>query len=665
MKYSSLLPACVLAMLCVPSVGYADADTVRIMQLDSVRVRSLLPRRDITSVTPLQTTDRIRMRLTNVADLTDAFNHMAGVFLRDYGGTGGMKTVSVRGLGASHTGVTLDGISMTDVQTGQVDLSRYNMMDIESAELVVAEKTGLLQSARSASSSATIEFHTTPTDTASPSKHSLTLEQGSFGHYAMRLLWQQRLSGRWSIQAAGGALRARNDYPYTLTNGQQQTRERRINNRVGTYDIGLSSRLLTGGNGMLRAAVNWYDSRQHLPGQVVYYNPSNNEQQRDRAFLASLSWRGTLSPRWSLAVRGKWDWNECRYKDISDIYPHGSWTENYRQQEGYFSGVAGYAPSSWLQMAYAVDYFHNGLISNQSVNGSVSRHSLLQSLTAVARWPRLTLNGRIIYSRYINQADLVADARDYSHWNASAAASVRLLPREQLYLRTFCKGIFRLPTFTESYYYHLGNPDLSPEKTRQLGMGLSWQKRPASWWKLFACTLDAYFNRVSDKIVSVPMNLHQWRTVNIGEIRALGCDFTMESCWPVRPSHDVVLHASLSIQDVTDRTVSGSPSYGRQLAYIPRLSGSLSLASENPVLSTALSLTGCTHRWATHEHAPSTRLSGYAELTASLWRTLQLRGNRTLSVRLVLRNLCNKSYSVIKGYPMPGRSYRVAIGMNF
>ena len=47
-------------------------------------------------------------------NLADAVRRMPGVSLQDYGGVGGLKTVSVRGLGAKHTAVSYDGVVVSD-----------------------------------------------------------------------------------------------------------------------------------------------------------------------------------------------------------------------------------------------------------------------------------------------------------------------------------------------------------------------------------------------------------------------------------------------------------------------------------------------------------------------------------------------------------------------
>lgn len=642
-----------------------NADTVRVRKLDSVRVVSAHVREDIVSPTPYQDMDEIKMLRTNVVDMTDGLNRMAGVTLRDYGGAGGMKTVSVRGLGANHTMVSLDGITMTDVQTGQVDLNRYNMMGIGQIRLVVADEADLLRSARSAISSAMLELETQMRDVATPSWCEVTLEQGSFGRYGARGLWQKRLTDKWTVLATGGWRYVENKYPYTLTNGRVKSREYRINNCVRNCNVSITSRWKINENSVLKAKMSGYDCRCRLPGQVIYYNPSNAERQNDRAWWTHLTWSQKLSPRWMIKVRGKWDWNECRYKDIDEIYPNGIRTENYWQREGYIDGVVRYDVCPWMSMSYAADYIYNNLNSNQAVNDNVSRHSLLQSLTTAVKWKRLTANGRLVWSRFVNHAERTESARDYNRCNASASVSLKVLEDEKLYVRAFFKDIFRLPTFTESYYYHLGNIDLSPEKTSQYGAGLTWQKCVSSWWPLLKVTVDGYYNRITDKITSVPMNLHEWRTVNIGKVEARGCDFVMENQWLMSSRNRLVMNGTCSFQDVVDITLKGSSTYRKQLAYMPHLTFSAALAYENPVLNAAVSVTGCSYRWATHEHVRSTLLPSYAELTASVWRSFRITDGVATDVRLSVQNIGDTQYDIIKGYPMPGRAYRITLTTKF
>ena len=111
-----------------------------------------------------------------------------------------------------------------------------------------------------------------------------------------------------------------------------------------------------------------------------------------------------------------------------------------------------------------------------------------------------------------------------------------------------------MPTFTESYYYHLGSKTLRPELTRQLSAGLTMQCFPTPGWKMMALTADAYLNRVTDRIVSIPYNLFIWQTTNMGLVRSAGLDLTLHSEWMPTARHTLHLSANYSWQLSADCT---------------------------------------------------------------------------------------------------------------
>ncbi|RYZ28063.1 MAG: TonB-dependent receptor, partial [Sphingobacteriales bacterium] len=95
-----------LLMLCF--VVSAQSQTVPVDQqgiLDSVRVNAARRLRQFNAVMPVQTLDKVQLNQINAISVADAAKYFPGVLIRDYGGAGGLKTISVRSLGAAHTGI--------------------------------------------------------------------------------------------------------------------------------------------------------------------------------------------------------------------------------------------------------------------------------------------------------------------------------------------------------------------------------------------------------------------------------------------------------------------------------------------------------------------------------------------------------------------------------
>lgn len=80
---------------------YAQVDTTTYHQLSGVEVLGKVRPSTTRESTPLQVMDKAGMERLGVQDLSEAVKRFSGVTVQDYGGIGGLKTVSVRSLGAN------------------------------------------------------------------------------------------------------------------------------------------------------------------------------------------------------------------------------------------------------------------------------------------------------------------------------------------------------------------------------------------------------------------------------------------------------------------------------------------------------------------------------------------------------------------------------------
>ncbi len=121
----------------------AQTDTIagKVHELEGVTITESRQRHTVSSTAPLHLMNRQDMQTMGVTDIADALHRLPGITLRDYGGAGGMKTVSVRGFGAKHTGVSYDGVMLSECQSGEIDLSRYSLDNVGSLSLVIGETT--------------------------------------------------------------------------------------------------------------------------------------------------------------------------------------------------------------------------------------------------------------------------------------------------------------------------------------------------------------------------------------------------------------------------------------------------------------------------------------------------------------------------------------------
>ncbi len=139
---------------------YAQVDTTTYHQLSGVEVLGKVRPSTTRESTPLQVMDKAGIERLGVQDLSEAVKRFSGVTVQDYGGIGGLKTVSVRSLGAKHTAVCYDGVTVTDAQSGQVDISRFSLDNVDMISLSIGQADDIFQTARMYASAGALSIKT-------------------------------------------------------------------------------------------------------------------------------------------------------------------------------------------------------------------------------------------------------------------------------------------------------------------------------------------------------------------------------------------------------------------------------------------------------------------------------------------------------------------------
>ena len=654
----------------------AQTDTIvgRVHELEGVTVTESQRRHTLTSTAPLHLLDRRDMLSMGITDMADALHRLPGITLRDYGGAGGMKTVSVRGFGAKHTGVSYDGVMLSECQSGEIDLSRYSLDNVEGLSLTIGDNDDIFIPARQSSTPAVLNIETLRMRTDDTRPHlTAQVKQGSFGLISPFVRYEQNLSNRFAFSLVGEYTYADNDYPYSIQNGNETVSDRRSNSRMNSWHGELNFLYQTNRVSRLSGKLYYYDNDRQLPGQVHYYTNLSGEALRDRNAFGQLLYQTRWDDKLSLKWLAKYNWAESVYRDR--MMQGGVNDASYWQREVYSSAVLLYTPDERWAMDYSMDYAFNNLNGSswRTLVGKPYRHTMLQSATAKYQSRRLKVIVRLLLSLYLNgQSEMPATTRQDVQQNSadnmqrlspSLSVSYKLLADQDLYVRASYKNIFRSPTFNESYYYHYGSTNLKPESTDQLNVGVTYTA-PLSRRNMLTVTLDGYYNHVKDMIVAVPQNMFVWTCVNLDKVRSYGLDATMRASRQVAEGHQVAVAGSYSYQRVEDRNNPEATTYGYQVAYMPRHQGSLSVSYENPWVNVSLHGTSVSSRWPNNNHYEGTLIAGYTDCGATLWR--QFRWHRhQLEARFDLKNVFDKHYEIVANYPMPGRNYQISINYKF
>lgn len=173
-------------------------DTTSYHKLSDVEVIGHRKPSVLKSSAPIQILNNRSFEQLGLQDLSDAVKRFSGVSVQDYGGIGGLKTVSVRSLGAKHTAVSYDGVTITDMQSGQVDISRFSLDDVEMVSLSIGQADDIFQSARVLASAGTLSIQTRSPYQEGDKSFRLQgkIKTGSFGLFNPYMRYEQRLGKR-------------------------------------------------------------------------------------------------------------------------------------------------------------------------------------------------------------------------------------------------------------------------------------------------------------------------------------------------------------------------------------------------------------------------------------------------------------------------------------
>ena len=600
--------------------------------------------------------------LSSPEDLGTLTQKIAGISLKNYGGIGGMKTISYRGISGTNTAVLLDGFMLQNNMVGQLDLSNLQVDNLQNVQFA----SGGVALDELVPVSALMQGNILSMNTFENKQSNDSLEfrwtskLGSFGlvdNYAS--IKRGRTTSLFSIY--GKIRRFSGDYQYDLLNGTNSSRQIRKNNGLQEGFVGLNYTKYLNEHLKIHNSIHFNQSKRGLPGAVILYNETANQllNQQNTYWNSELEWKKSRS---KIRVYNSFNYGFLNYIDSSYLNNSGglnNWYFNTINQTG-VSGLRKLKDST-LVLYGGVEYTFSLLNATNQFLFSPKRNHL-QSVVGI-KYRGERVNATLQYGNHV-----VQNKQQYSNPITSVSTSFLQLEKNEYTSiiglpRVWFKQTFRMPSFSELYYNSIGNKTLNPELTMQFNTGTSYRFFKNS----LHVSIDGYYNRVENKILAIPTkNLFVWSIQNIGKVAVYGVDVMLKKIWKLHTNLEVSASINYSYQKIVDISDVKSSTYKNQLAYFPlhTVQSEISLWMFNKI-GLYVSNSNLTNRYVLNENIPTNALQGFSIYDAALSYRTNRETKNSVKFSFTIKNCFNTPYQYISYFVMPGRNYLITMSYAF
>jgi vitamin B12 transporter len=655
-KYQRHLSGC-FALLLLSSVNlFAQSDTSK--TLKEVNVNTGVHTDGIIPSQQVSNKDFLRYGAFTVAD---AIRNFTGVNIKDYGGIGGLKTISVRSLGANHTAVLFDGVQVNDAQTGQIDLSKFALNNIAEIVLYNGQPENILQPARSFASASLLSIQTIKPglNAQKPYQIQVGANGGSFGLINPFLYWQQRINNQWAFTINTNYIAANGKYKYKNEEDGSDTLAVRTNGDVRSLQTQVALYWAKNDSNKFNFHINYYNSKRGLPGAAINYNPYTNERIENNDIFIQTGYQHTWQNSLQLLLNAKLSQLKTRYLDPDFLNAQGFTDQHYNQREFYQSAALAYHITAAWQISYAIDVSFLKQEADIFQYAYPSRFSLLNVLATSFTKGIFKLEGNVLYTNINETAKRTIPSRSRNVFSPTIIASVKPF-NNNLQVRAFYKSIFRMPTLDELYFYAVVPRSTKPEFVKQYNLGLTWAESYNGFLKYIALTTNAYYNNVTDKILALPSkNPAIFSFSNIGKVDIKGVDFGLKSQTQTFNKWYGLFNVNYTYQQAINADVTSS-TYNEQLPYTPQHTVAINGGLVHQKIGVYYNQVLSSYRYYGENNTNENYLPGYSISDASVVYDGFI-DKLPFKTSFAVNNLFNTNYAIIRSYPMPGRSYRLSI----
>ena len=567
--------------------------------------------------------------------VNEALSYLPGVYIKDYGGVGGIKTISLRGFSGVDAGILIDGIKINNQQNGLLDLT---LIPLDFFDLIEVYRGGYSFFSGNNSASGVVNF-------LSKKIASKTFEVkfalGSFSDLITTIQLPIFDSRKSSSSISFNYFGSDGKYPIKINEFGVEKIYERQNSSIQQFSLFLNNILrlsfLETNLKILLTIAN-----RGVPGAVLQNAVENKDaKMKDKFILLNY----TLKPIFNLD------------SNLNLIL-------NFIHSQNFFYDPNGIG---FLLKKKEVEYLNNDF----TFKSTYERNLKFIDLSAFVEYSVATLEGDMLdvsVNNYVRRSNFASgmkftkffilpnysitfenayrlDATQNLGNNFGYMFGFLFTPKNKLFcFKANASTNYRLPSFNEMYYLNYGNINLKPEKTISFNSEVS-----IKTLAIIEPKISFFLNSTKNKIVSVPKSPIQWTAMNIAKTFSRGFEFSLSG---KLPQTNLMINYSYIL--ATDET-EDSPTQNKDIIYTPRHTANFLINFSLP-FSSFITFRGIYigKRYSLPDNSIPSIMKEYTIFDIIFSKELEVKKSQ-MKISLHILNLFDVQYEIILNYPMPRR----------
>lgn len=571
--------------------------------------------------------DSTSLSIRQGASIATLLSEQYPVFIRSYG-PGGVATLLIRGTNSSQSGIFWNGINLSQPNMGMTDLSRISSFEFSDISLESGGASALLGSGVIGGSlhlSNGLKYSTPlraagliSLATAGKMSAALKMSAGN-----AKLAYMGSLSGDWN----------QNNFYYTAFNGDRVRLEHALVKSIST----------------IQQAEFMLNPKQRLTAGFWY-------QATDRQIPPTMTMNKSDQQQWDQAIRSTLQWS---YTGVKQSFIARS---AFIDEKEHYQSISTQIDALYHLNTYQAEFEYKRYLGKQfNIGAGTTAHLIKADIP--------------YYQGIEHQPEgAIWTALAYSHTRTGIKSALNLRQAfAQGYTIPFCPSFsaevpvsksistnlgvsrnFRVPTMNDRYWIPGGNPDLKPESSWNVEVGVAFRFNTGKTIQS-KMALNIYSLIIDNMIQWIPGNNGIWSAQNVQKVWSRGIEVSSKTNFEMWGFNGYFRFGyNYTPSTYRETSVNESDILNKQLIYIPinKVVETFYAGKGQFYTMFSYSLTG--KRYVQADNSKS--LPAYTVLDFIAGVTLK-KEKIKFRIQAEVRNMVNSTYQSVLYYPEPGRSF--------